>query len=197
MSDVEGRSSVERIRDATAVEHERTERAVEARFFAGVVDREDFRELLEAYLGVYRPLEERLCPAAGRHLDGFEYRRRTGRLERDLRTLGLAGDRIDRVPTLAPSHLPALDGPSRVLGCLYVVEGSELGGRVIWKRLRRCLDGGALEADAFLGADADRTRERWRRFRETFDRRVAPGAPLQDAVSAARSTFRAYRRWMS
>lgn len=192
------RGVLETLRAATREEHERTERAIEGRFFGGSggIDREGYRQLLESFLGIYRPLEERLVPAARRHLPSFSYRRRAGRLERDLRVLGCSRARLEELPTLSRGELPVLDGPSRLLGCLYVVEGSELGGRVIRKRLEEHLDGGALRADAFFATDPDRVRERWTAFRDELERRLAPGDSLGEAVSAARSTLRAYRRWM-
>lgn len=193
------RGVLETLRGATREEHERTERAIEGRFFGGSggIDRKSYRALLEAFLGIYRPMEQRLVPAARRHLPSFDYRRRTERLERDLRVLGCSGDRLKELPTLARDELPVLEGASRLLGCLYVVEGSELGGRVIRKRLEEELDADALRADAFFGTDPDRVRERWTAFRGELERRLAPGDQLEEAVDAARSTFRAYRGWMS
>lgn len=193
------RGVLETIRAATREEHERSERAIEGRFFdgSGHIDREGYRELLEAFLGFYRPLEKSLVPAVRRHLPSVSYRRRTRRLERDLRVLGCSDERIDALPTLSSDEMPELDGPPRVLGCLYVVEGAELGGRVMRKRLEDDLDGDALRADAFFGTDPDRVRDRWTSFREEFERRLAPGDRLEEAVSAARATFRALRRGMS
>lgn len=189
---------VERIREETRDEHERTERAVERRFLgSGGADRGDYVELLGAFLSVYRPLEERLAPAAGRHLPSFPFRRRTPCLESDLRDLGLSGAEIDALPTVPPGCLPDPEAAPAVLGCLYVVEGSQLGHRVLWKRVRETLEPRAAEADAFLGAPASRVRARWEAFGELFDRRMAPGGDLSTAVAAARATFGAYREGLS
>lgn len=193
------RGPLETLREATRGEHERTERAIEGRFFdgSGGIDRRGYRALLEAFLGLYRPLEERLVPASRRHLASVRYRRRVDRLERDLRVLGCSEDHLDELPTCPRGELPDVDGPHRLLGCLYVVEGSELGGRVIRKRLEKELDGSALRADAFFGTDPDRVRERWTGFRAELEKRLAPGGPVEEAAEAARATFRVFRRWMS
>lgn len=191
--------ALEALRKATRGEHERTERAVEGRFFEqdGGIDRRGYRALLEAFLGLYRPLEERLVPASRRHLESFEYRRRADRLERDLTVLGCSEEHLDEVPTLSRDELPDVDGSHRLMGCLYVVEGSELGGRVIRKRLEKELDEDALRADAFFGTDPDRVRERWTDVRAELERRLAPGDPVEEAAETARATFRAFRTWMS
>jgi heme oxygenase len=198
MSQATASRPIERIREETRDEHERTERAVERRFFAsGLTDRDGYVELLAAFLAVYRPLEERLAPAADRHLPSFRVRRRTRRLESDLLSLGLSEAQIDALPTVPPDCLPDLRDASAVLGCLYVVEGSQLGHRVLWKRVRGTLDPGAADADAFLGPPADRVRTRWEAFGDLFDRRMSPDDDLSTAVATARTTFRAYRRGLA
>lgn len=189
---------IARIRRETRDEHERTERAVEERFFEDrAVDRSDYAGLIAAFAGLYRPLEERLAPAVARHLPSFEHRPRAARLERDLRSLGASHEEIDDLPTVGRERLPDLRSRPSVLGCLYVVEGSQLGHRVLWKRFRDDLDDVAEGADAFFGVDPARTRTRWERFGETFDRRITTGDALRTAVTSARTTFRAYRDWLS
>lgn len=192
------RSPCERIRDRTRSEHDRSERVVEERFFGSDgIDREDYEDLLWTMLGLHRPLDRRLLRAARRHLTTFRYRPRAPRLENDLRVLGVDEDALAEPPVARPETLPSLQTVPEVLGCLYVVEGAELGGRVIWKRLTGSLAPSALAADAFYGTDAREIRERWNRFRRVFNRRIQPGPALEDTVVAASATFRFYRRWMT
>lgn len=188
---------VERVREETRDEHERTERAVERRFFcSGEMGQDDYTELLAAFFGLYRPLEERLASALGRHLPSFSIRRRAKRLKDDLRTLGLDDEEIEALPRLGKDRLPLLPTRPAVLGALYVVEGSQLGHRVLWKRIRKSLQPPATDADAFLAVPSDRARSRWERFREVFDRRMSSPDAFAAAVSTARVTFRAYRAWL-
>lgn len=189
---------VERLREETRDEHQRTERAVERRFFrSGEPGRAEYVELLSAFLGLYRPLEQQLVPAARRHLPSFPLQRRTKRLERDLRTLGLSAEGIEAIPTLVEDRLPALRERPAVLGCLYVVEGSQLGHRVLWKRLRPALGAPATEADSFLGVSPERTRTRWERCQEVLDHHMTMDGAVSSAVTTARATFRAYRERLS
>lgn len=190
---------IDHIREETRDEHERTERSVERRFPGPgeVVGRAGYARLLAAFLGLYRPLEPKLAAAALRHLPSFPFQRRMKRLERDLRTLGLTDRAIQSVPTLGEDRLPALRDRAEVLGCLYVVEGSQLGHRVLWKRLRAALDGSAAEADAFLAVPAERTRTRWKQFQELFDQQMSTDGTVRVAVTTARATFRAYRECLS
>lgn len=190
--------SVERLREETRDEHERTERAMERRFFGpGDMGRAGYATMLGAILGLYRPLEPKLAAAALRHLPSFPFQRRMKRLEHDLRTLGLGDRAILALPTLGEAHLPTLGDRPAVLGCLYVVEGSQLGHRVLWKRLRASLKAPAREADAFLGVPPERTRKRWEQVQGVLDRRLSTDGDVSAAVTTARATFRAYREWLS
>lgn len=185
------------LREATREQHEAAEAAMEARFFpGGEIDREGFEGLLTALLGFHRPLEAHLAPAAERHLEALTVEGRASRLERDLALLGRGPRELAATPEVPRGRFPRADGPARLLGCLYVVEGGELGARVLWPMFRASLPEEALRADAFFGTDPDRARERWRRFGRTFERRVEPGRPLEEAVDAARSTFRVLREWV-
>lgn len=185
------------IREATRPEHEATEAAIEERYFpGGAIDRDGYEDRLRAFLGFHRPLEERLAPAAEPHLATLSLESRARRLERDLEVLGHGPEELAAVPQVPCDRLPCPDAPGRLLGCPYVVEGGELGARVIWKMLHASLPEDALESDAFFGTDPERARGRWRRFGATFEHRVETGETLEDAVEAARSTFRALRGWM-
>ena len=189
----------ERLREATRSEHERTERAIADRFFGPEgLDRQRFGDLLLAFLGLYRPLDERLEPAVRRHLGpDYAYRPRSPRLGHDLRVLG-RGDALDEVSTSSLDELPPLDRESRLLGVLYVIEGSELGARVIWKHLEERLGPKALRADAFFGRPAEQTREAWSRFTDLLARRLpASGPEFREAMTAADATFGAFRCWLS
>lgn len=189
---------VEHLREETREEHERTEEAVERRFFgSGEMGRDDYTKLLTAFFGLYRPLEERLASAVGRHLPSFSLRRRAKRLKDDLRILGLDDEEIEALPRLGEDRLPLLRTRPAVLGALYVVEGSQLGHRVLWKRVRTSLKPPAREARSFLGVPADRARTRWERFRKVFDRRMSSRDAFVTAVSTARVTFWAYRAWLA
>jgi heme oxygenase (biliverdin-IX-beta and delta-forming) len=121
------------LRRATAAAHGR----LEARLPVGRSNQTiaTYRATLEALYGIYLPLEARL----GVHAESlaplrWEPRRKVHLLRADLVTLGVTAAQIDALPQC--SQVPAVPDAPAALGCLYVVEGATLGGRVLSRRLR-------------------------------------------------------------
>jgi heme oxygenase len=86
------------------------------------------------------------------------------------------------------------------LGALYVIEGSNLGGRIIGRHVAKTLgvvpgNGGSY----YCGLSAEDARRRWRLLQEVLRLEIdAPGtiwAPVT-ATSAALATFEALENWM-
>ncbi len=181
--------------------------AAEAAFAldARLASREAYTELLVALRGFYRPVEAALVGVAGWErltppLDVVA-RRRAALLDEDLARLGR--DEQEPARELNPPVLglptPVLPTPgslAEALGCLYVLEGSALGGRIIARQARRAL--GEDVPVAFLssagrvdlGAD-------WRALQAALDAFGADDAPARRvAVSAARDTFGTLGAWL-
>jgi heme oxygenase len=121
-----------RLREGTAELH----RAVEARLALGERDLtlDRYRDVLAALHGFYEPLEQRLAAVAAARPLGLMLRRRAPLLADDLAWLGLSHDAIARLPRC--TQLPCVDDAGDAAGCLYVVEGAALGGRVVTRALQ-------------------------------------------------------------
>ena len=104
--------------------------------------------------------------------------RRAGLLEADLADLGVARPE--------PVEAPRFDTPAALLGGLYVLEGSRLGGAV----LRRRLPPGAVSR--FLGAAAPDGA--WTRLLALLEDKLDRGDELAAAVEVARAVFRCFER---
>ncbi|MGE0725198.1 MAG: biliverdin-producing heme oxygenase, partial [Alphaproteobacteria bacterium] len=108
---------------------------------------------------------------------------RAERLRADLADLGAVPG-----PAPARSVAPASDG--RAVGCLYVVEGSTLGGRLIHRRLAGLLPG--EEGRRYFAGGADDV-ERWPVFCAALEAFGAGGNRLPDIVLGARQAFATFR----
>lgn len=157
---------------------------------------EGYRELIEGFYGLYEPLEKELAERAdwaALNWD-FEGRQKTGWLEDDLHAIGLSETDILMLPLAA--DLPALDSLGAVVGCLYVLEGSTLGGQVISRRLRESLDITPENGGRFFTGYAEQTGLHWRRFMEWGETLATQDPALQtEAVASAKSTFDCFARW--
>lgn len=139
-----------------------------------LTQRNGYRLFLTAQAAAFLPAEAQLEAAGvGRIVPDWPERRRGPLLLADLADLGARPD--------APVAAPPLPSDAAVLGALYVLEGSRLGGQL----LRRNLPDGApcrfLAAETAPGA--------WRALTQHIDKALPGEAEQADAVAAARAIF--------
>jgi heme oxygenase (biliverdin-IX-beta and delta-forming) len=139
-------------------------------------------KLVAAFWRMHEAAERALAPwlAAVGDLNLVE-RRRSDRIERDLRALG--GE-----PPL-PVAPPQLRSCGEALGLLYVVEGSSLGGRTILRDLRS--QNKSLHGLSFFDPYGDSVGDRWRDLIAVMEREVSTGAAATaDVLTGAALGFR-------
>lgn len=169
------------LREATAAQHRRLEAATP--FDPQFPTAHGYRAHLEALARVHPPLELALDVAHDWQrlgLSDWPARRRAALLEADLRDLGAS-------PT-APSAIPEVGPLPRAVGCLYVLEGSLLGGQLVAKRLQEA-GLGALPT-RYLLADGVAPGPRFASFC-AFAEALAAGEPafIARAVAGAADCF--------
>ena len=154
-----------------------------------------YRRILERFFGFYAPIEAGLARIASTKpaLD-LPLRARTGLIESDLLSLGLSRRELADLPRCA--DLPRLSCPEEVAGCLYVLEGACLGGRVIAPALRERLGVAQGSGASFFTGDAEATHARWSVFLDWIEGMVRAGAPTGEIVASARATFLAFALWV-
>ncbi|HEX4506770.1 MAG TPA: biliverdin-producing heme oxygenase [Alphaproteobacteria bacterium] len=154
------------LRTATARHHERVDAA-----FAGfdLRDAGSYRCFLSAHARVLPGAENAI------HLPWDGWTRRAPLLLRDLSDLGAA-------PEPSPANL-SMTEPAAQWGCLYVLEGSRLGGSVLAQRVVAGLPTRYLSAGHTGGS--------WRIFQTALEAAAGPAetAWIEAAVAAARSVF--------
>jgi heme oxygenase len=179
------RMFLSRLRAATADEHRRVERA--SPLLRPDLSLGEYAGYLRAVLGYVAPLARALAGDAAARL---AFRCRT--LEGDLAAVAPAG------AAMACDALPALPDRAAILGCLYVVEGSTLGGRVLLPVLARRLGVGAEHGASFLAGYAVETDARWAELCAAIDGHVAAAPADGDRVIAsALDTFRTFGAWIA
>lgn len=133
----------------------------------------DYGRFLASHAAAFIPIEEALVAAgADALIPGWSRRRRSKALLGDLTALGLTA------PTSKPA--PPFDDAAAVLGGLYVLEGSRLGGAVLVRGVAPGLP------TAFL---APETTSSWRAVTTLLDARLATATALAKATSAANAVF--------
>jgi heme oxygenase len=144
----------------------------------------DFYGAAETALGAVTGWEQLTPPVDVRS------RWRASLLDDDLRRLGVAA--TARPPDSRPFS-PTLSSLAGALGCLYVLEGSTLGGQIVARRARAAL-GEQLPVAFFSGPGPNAVRLKWRQLSAALDAfgslQGGPGM-TEEAIVVARGTFAA------
>ncbi len=94
-------------------------------------------------------------------------------------------------PPLCPA-MPPLRTPAELLGAMYVMEGSTLGGQVI----ARQLDKAGIEGRTFFAGRAERTGPLWKQFGQLLADAPAAVAAPDAVVASAVHTFQSLAAWL-
>lgn len=183
------------LRTATREQHLCVERAVDLP--SRLRSRQRYCELLERFYGYYGPLESQLKTLADAGLVPLDLqpRLKIALLHQDLLALGHTAERIAALPVCR--SVPQLRDTADALGCLYVLEGSTLGGQIIRQAVERQLGLEPETGCAFFNSYGDSTRAKWSDFCSILadygDRH--PGAESQ-VIATATETFARLGSWI-
>ena len=186
-----------RLREETREDHEHSERRpLERALFAGTLPRDRYIALLGQRYLMHAALEGALLRWRGddpvRATVVCEELMQTPQLCSDLWHFGLEPSRIDPIPPTAEfiRLLAAAEGSSRLLGALYVLEGSKNGARIIAPRVQKAygLSGGGT---AYLDPHGPQQRAYWERFKQAMDALPLKESEADEIVAMARETFAA------
>lgn len=185
---------LELLKEHTRSLHERVERTVDLP--ARLRSADCYTSLLTRFYGFYAPLEDRLAAGASAAGLGFDARRKVPLLRDDLAALGLGEAAILALPRC--EHLPAVTDTGDALGCLYVLEGATLGGRVVRRQVEQALGLSPGRGCSFFGSYGEKVGEMWREFCRLLEGYVTstPGAGDR-VVAAAVGTFACLDRWVA
>ena len=139
-----------------------------------------YRAFLEAQASAHLVIEDAIDSAGSRNVvRDWAERRRAPHLRADLADLGV------RAPSPAAAP-PQLRTEAALLGAIYVLEGSRLGGAVLAPRVKAGLPVRFLTARPAPGA--------WRSLLALLDDRLASAATMERAAETARACFRCFEQ---
>ena len=161
------------LRAATSHAHER----LDARFSTfDLAHPVDYGAFLRAQAGAFFPMEDALDAAgADTVIADWPERRRSAALRADLTALDL--------PEPVRVLVPALNSEAAILGALYVLEGSRLGGAMLVRAVPVTWPRSFLTSGNSL---------LWRALVKVLDERLSSPIDLAAATAAASSVFEAF-----
>ena len=185
------------LKNATAPLHQRLESNLN--LLSSSYTTEDYLRLLKAFWGYYQPFEAGLggVPALQGWLPDIAKRSKLPLLAADLQVLGVHGDALDKLPVC--TALPACADLAAALGCLYVMEGSTLGGQFISRHFKMLLNIDAENGGAFFTGYGEQTGAMWQTFRAVLMAATVDKAATVDEASlihAACETFTTLEHWL-
>lgn len=182
------------LKAATASQHQAVEQLMP--IFGPKLSLPVYARTVEAFLGFHEPVESRLAGIDGLSGAGIDLqvRSRALWLRADLRALGLTEADIARLPRC--TELPRLETRDDGLGCLYVLEGSTLGGQLISRELERRLGIDENSGAGFFRSYGANVGAMWTDFCASVRGCVHTPQEQAAVVDAANNTFEAFENWM-
>ena len=116
-------------------------------------------------------------------------RQRLPLLRDDLQFLGTSPDQN------AHPQLPIFDGDAELLGAMYVMEGSRLGGQLIARHVRKTLRLDNSRGCSFFEGSGVKTGEQWKDFVEILRVQI-DDSDSERAILGAKKMFRSFDQWM-
>ena len=149
-----------------------------------------YTAVLERIYGLVAPWErlaEQVAPPALSEL--VRARARQHLLQQDLASLGRASAGL----ALAP--FPEFHGVHELLGAMYVMEGSRLGGQLIARHVEQRFHFVRGEGSAYFRGLGDGTGAKWKEFVEVLETTI-PDEAADRTIAAAKSMFSSFGEWM-
>ena len=119
-------------------------------------------------------------------------RKKSELLARDLKVLGLA----PATSNLPGEFQPPLKSLPEVLGALYVLEESTLGGQMLAAHFDHHFSITPVTGGAYYNAYGAQTAALWRKYIKVLENEIKTENELQLAVNAAQKTFLGLNGWM-
>ena len=191
-------SVLTRLRLETRSEHEAVEQVLD---LMGVLTDDTYRQRMVQFYGFYSPLEAALQTRCLKHSNSCSLEvsqlsmllprlRKSLLLRRDLHHLGVSTATMAQCRTL-----PSIQTLAQVLGCLYVLEGATLGGRIITQHVQATLGITPTTGGSFFDGYAEQTGRMWNAMRQILLLGAVDAQAENAMVVSAIATFAALRNW--
>jgi heme oxygenase (biliverdin-IX-beta and delta-forming) len=187
---------LEEIKALTSENHIRLENSqLLSAFSQQTVDRHSYGQILRMFYGYFHPLEKKINQVASieNYLPDYTSRRKSRLLLHDLQALGFSDP--NQLPLC--TDLPEVANEAQAFGCLYVMEGSTLGGKFIAHVLRKCLGIEASSGAAFFNGYGAETGTRWKTFQQSLLTFSEQAGQNEAIIASANQTFNKMERWIS
>jgi heme oxygenase (biliverdin-IX-beta and delta-forming) len=182
-----------KLREETAESHQKLEEnELSKKLLASGVTLADYQAYLIRLYGVNAACEQHIFPVIGHLFPDLDKRSKTDLLVNDLRHTGLSDQQIAEIP------VPELrsDSTGSALGTTYVIEGSTLGGRMIFKHIHSKFGFDEKAGASYFAGYGQETGPMWKSFMATLSQYAVESGESADIIQSAKQTFSLIDRWL-
>ena len=154
---------------------------------------ETYKSILIAFYGFIIPAEKHYYVNSLTIFPRLALYKRGGLLMQDLLFLGLSETDLKNLPQF---KVTPFQNESAILGCLYVLEGSKLGGQMISRHVTNKLKFINEEGTKFFSAHGAETGRYWKEFIDILCRYALDTKQEEMIIEGAKQTFSEFGKWL-
>jgi len=184
---------VQDLRKQTAPSHQKLEdNPLSKAILTANVSVADYQQYLSALYGVTAGCEATLFPAIEGIIWDLKSRYRSQLIVSDLLATGFSELQIAALPVYHFAWSSAADA----MGAMYVLEGSTLGGRVLYKHIHKTLGFDASNGASYFWGYGDQTGSMWKSFISSFTQFAMETGQGAEIINSATHTFTIIDTWL-
>lgn len=183
------------IKSATAENHKSLESSIlMLPVSENSLTKDNYINILKTFYGYFSPLENLLAKKSDllKHLPDFNERRKSELILKDLKFFGQADHAIEIC-----QDIPEVNNLSQAFGCLYVMEGSTLGGQFISRSAGKQLSLENEDGILFFSGYKMETGKKWKAFQEALVAYCEKSDDEEVIIESANDTFNKLSKWFN
>jgi heme oxygenase len=187
-------SFIKSLRQETAERHQELEdNQLSKKLLDPTVTLSDYQAYLTKLYSITLACELQVFPVLGNILPDLRTRYKSALIVKDLSRTGLSDDQIRALPI----HQFDFSGIADAMGIMYVMEGSTLGGKVIYKHVNERLGLNPESGAAYFWGYGSQTGEMWKSFMSVLKEFAFDNGDSVAIIESAKKTFTVINRWLS
>ncbi len=179
----------EQLKKETSLQHHETEKFNDAsKILDHSITLEEYKQLLITNYGSYKGLESIIVAQKellnNTQVASFASAKNTDRIVTDLKELGINPETIE-----VPAVNFTVSSKMHLIGFMYVIEGSMMGGMLISKNMLKCDSLEGIPVQKFFNRDVQDTLGYWKEFKAAVENETYSETEIAEAVAAANAAF--------
>lgn len=182
-----------RLREETAESHQKLEHnPLSKAILTPSVSVQDYQTYLAALFGVTIACEDQVFPAISHIITDLAERYKSSLIIDDLLATGFTEAEIDALPV----YRFEFSSVAEALGIMYVLEGSTLGGRILYKHIHEVLGLTSENGASYFWGYGTQTGNLWKSFISSLTQFVDEHDERDGVIGSAKKTFTIIDNWL-